>query len=223
MVRNIIVSSCLAISLCASANAQQFEWFDVSAFDPDLVQTNAGQIFGNVTNNIDMLATGTIRGEIKVRETDVVSVNDFMESTCFTFEFDTPLNVFVLVESLDDEEILKVGSYGDLSYTHSEGAEPEQVIETGVPQSSANLPSQTGPNPNVLVMTGNGNGFGADGAARGYINLGVSQIFSWCYTSQADQKSEALSIGILSVPEPTSLALFGICGVALGLVRRRSK
>ena len=192
----------------------------MSAFDPDLVESAAGQIFHDIYESIDMVATGEIGGRIKVVEpNDIVATNELMQSTCFLFEFEEDVHVFLKVHSLDDEEIVKISSFGDLGYLHSEGAAPSVTIQEGVDSTSSGLPTQPAIG-NTMLMTGNGNGFGADGAARGYVDLGVTGAFNWCFTPQADEKSEAMSIGVMVVPEPASVALLAL-GVIVALGSRR--
>ncbi len=221
MARKPIEAFVLIFALSSWATAQQFEWFDLSAFDPELVETDMGQIFHDACENLDMLATGTFAGTLEVGMHDVVSVNDFMQSTCFTFDFESDVDLYVRVESLDDEEVLKIGSYGDIEYVHEAGALPEIAYMEGVDNQMAEVPPRPDGNPNMMLLTGDGLGFGPDGASRGYIHLGITDTFGWCYSAQADQKSEALSIGKLVVPEPRLTWVIPAVLVAF-LQRRRS-
>lgn len=190
----------LASVLCAPVWGQQVEWFNFSGLEDSQMLSDGGQVFPNVCGEIDMIVFGQAGNPPIVVQDDVnivVTTNDLVHSSCFSFEFEAEVDLMLRVDSLEAEETIKVGILGGLQYIHESGSFPIVVADN-----------------DYISLVGTGLGAGPDGASRGYIKLDATTGFSWCHVSDAEGKTETLSLGKL-VPEPSAMVLWILSGLCL--------
>lgn len=180
-------------------------WLDFTGWNHALI-TGAGQTFVGILPGVDVTVTGTPNSffasvydpDGKIR----TGVNN--GSQLLRFAFSAPLELVMDVQSLDKYETLTVTTGGPITYTHALGAPP--TINGSI------------------TMAGNGVAFGANGAARGSLDLGTTANVDWLFASPRRNKYEAFRIGANVVPEPAAFAqlVLAFAGLA-GLRRRRAR
>ncbi len=199
----LALSTLCSITLTVPIQAAPVTWFDFTGWDHALV-TGVGQTFTDIYGNVDVTVTGT-PGNSVTSSFDSLSgdirTGGNHDTHSFTFTFSQPLELLLDVKSIDLYETLSTTSANSISYTHSLGAAPTMIGN--------------------LTLSGNGVGFGANGAARGEASLGMTSSLVWTYTAHHTHKYERFRLGAISVPEPASGGL--LVGMLLLPWRRRSR
>jgi hypothetical protein len=188
-----------------SASADIVSWMDFSSWDHAMV-TGGGQTFENICDGVDVVVTGTPdHSRTSFVDADgAIRTGGDNNNHSFSFTFTAAVPVVVSVDSLDKWETINIINTGGgaVSYTHDRGSAPTE---------SGDL---------TLV----GTGVGQDpvlGAATGTLDLGLTSSFTWDYTANFNNKFERFKVGKLVVPEPASMSLACLVGVALIGARRR--
>ncbi len=124
------------------------------------------------------------------------------------FRFSTPVEMFVMTDTVDPNERLYVYATGEKSYQHLRGATPQVVHPLGT--------TGTG----VMVQ---GSGFGLNpitGSSSGVITIdGESRLLTVTHQALNINKFERIKIGIL-VPEPGTFVLAAVGALGLFFGRR---
>ncbi|MCA9264380.1 MAG: hypothetical protein KDA60_11050 [Planctomycetales bacterium] len=202
----VFVSSASALDL-----TKDVKWIKFTGWDHSLVST-VGQTLNDVYEDVDV--TATVNGDFTLPTTTIAggkglaSQNRVVGSQTFDFTFSKPLALVVRYQSTDDQEMFDVLAPDILTHTHTLGADPSIVTIPG----------------GVQVM-GNGRTMAADGAARGYFELGETNHLAITHHALVPNKYEGFRIGVIlnpaPVPEPTS-AYLGLLGAVVlwGKMRR---
>lgn len=196
----MLAAAAISLGLAGAASAKPIEWMGFTAWDHNSI-TTTGQTFTDICGDLDVTVTGLAGSGAYTSISRGIQVHSGADadSVYFTFAFSQPTDLVVEVQSLDLSETLNISSDSTAIYTHVLGAVPNQ---------SGNL-----------TLSGNGNGFGATGSARGIIEVGNASTLTWAYSSTG-RKFERFRIGKQIVPEPSALTLLGLGSIAI-LRRRR--
>ncbi len=210
------VSLALVFALSASGfAADETIIMDFGGWDDAAIQSG-GQLFEDICGDIDVLVTtfGTFddtNGSARGFET-VLSQSS---SSSLRFRFSSPVEgLFVGVNTIDGNEIHRVYTSGNETYTHISGAMPTVTTDGG----------------GISVA---GNGYGLDpmtGAAFGTIDVD-SPVFlaTLTYNVLPNVPANLTKYGqwtmgcVVPVPEPNSVSLLGIGALGMLLQLRKKR
>lgn len=195
MFRSLSIAITGMLLVAGSAHAT---WLDFSNWDGNLINT-AGQRFVNIYQDVDLF----VRSTGDVEPSSAVDAHILLEGNSneqvFAFNFSRPLDLKVELHTLDPDEFLTVNAISDLDYEHKKGNQPVIEGET---------------------FQGAGYGLTTDGVANGVVKLGETASFLLSYEAAANLKFEQLSVGVVSVAEPSSVGLTMLGMLGLLLFRR---